>query len=211
MAGDFLFKLRWGHFGIITPEDCPVASHQEFGEIPADGGLGNAGVAGFQVFVKRMGVAPVDVDFGKGLELGLEIDGTESGQLLVGFGGLSRELVAREIEDFKTLVMELLVQFLQSVVLLGVAAVAGRVHDQQHLAAILFERDDFALGFLDGDGVDGHVMTPSAIAYRSLGNERGAIMPEPGKAGTLLDRPARPESGYPRLLSDGRTRFSGSF
>ena len=63
----------------------------------------------------------------------------ELGNLLIGAGLLVRKLVARETDDYKTLVLILLVEGLEAVVLGSETALGGGVDNQEDLALVLAE------------------------------------------------------------------------
>ena len=84
--------------------------------------------------------------------------GSSSGPLtsdfLVGAGGLVFELVAGDVDDFKALVVVLLVHRLDGLVVRGEAAAGGGVDDEHDLAFVLREIIVFAEAGLEGEIVN---------------------------------------------------------
>lgn len=82
----------------------------------------------------------VDVGFLHLRELGVILQRTELVNLLIRPRRLSRELVARDIQNLKSLIMILPVKLLQFPVLRGESASGRRIHNQKYLSLISGQR-----------------------------------------------------------------------
>ena len=82
----------------------------------------------------------VDVGFLHLRELGVILQRAELVDLLIRPRRLSRELVARDIQNLKSLVMILPVKLLQFPLLRGKSASSRRIHNQKYLSLILGQR-----------------------------------------------------------------------
>jgi len=160
-------------------DDVAFAVDEELGEVPFDIGLLcevgvglaehvvqerrelMAFVEAFEAFlflqpgVERHLVLAVDVGLGELWEHGTVGELAELGDFFVCARSLLAELVAGEVEDFETLVVQAFVHGLEGFVLRGEAATAGSVDDEEHLALELSEADIVLLLVLDGEVVDG--------------------------------------------------------
>ena len=74
---------------------------------------------------------------------------------VVGAGSLALELVAGNVDDFETLVVEIGIHLFDRLVMRGEAAAGRGVHDEHHLALEVCERDLVALAVGEGEIVDG--------------------------------------------------------
>lgn len=101
-----------------------------------------------QPLVQRVRIVAVDVDLAEDGESDLLVQGAEVLDLLVGAGLLAAELVAGEADDCEVvgvLLLDLLVDGLEVLVLVGEAALGGGVDDQDDLALVIGQRD-FVVG-----------------------------------------------------------------
>lgn len=101
-----------------------------------------------QPLVQRVRIVAVDVDLAKDGEGDLLVQGAEVLDLLVGAGLLAAELVAGEADDCEVvgvLLLDLLVDGLEVLVLVGEAALGGGVDDQDDLALVVGQRN-FVVG-----------------------------------------------------------------
>ena len=112
---------------------------QELGEVPLDELAKEASGGRFQVLKQWLSIVAVHRNFAKVVPFDFVLvdellDVRLARELLV-------ERVAREAENLERSILELLVQRIQLVdVVLGQAAVGGRVHDDQHFASVGAER-----------------------------------------------------------------------
>jgi hypothetical protein len=118
--------------------DSALAVDQELLEVPGD--VGPAGLAA-QPLVELAGPVAVDLDLVKERERDVVRAGREFEDLGIRSRLLTGELVAWKAEDAEALVLEVLMKRTQTCVLRGEASSAGDVDDQQHLAAVVAERD----------------------------------------------------------------------
>ena len=131
-----------GHGGLKAGDNVALAVDEELGEVPLDvtvvlivlvhlldDAVQNQssravetlkpGVGG-KPLVERDGVLAVDVDLGILREGDPETAGAEGVDLFIGSGSLIGELVAGEVENLKTLVLECVVNLLELLILGGV-------------------------------------------------------------------------------------------
>ena len=108
----------------------------------------------FEEGVEGKFVLAVDVGLLHLRELGLIAHAAERGDLLVGAGRLVHELVAGDVDDFKALVVVLLVHRLDGLVLRGEAAAGGGVDDEHDFALVLCDTIVFAEAGLEGEIVN---------------------------------------------------------
>jgi len=102
--------------------------------------MGNVGGgSGDERSVERMLVRAGDGDLGKEWEGDGVVDGTELGDLLIGAGFLSGEVVGGKAEDDEAAIFVLLVEGFEGRVLRSEAALAGNVHDEEHFAGVVGE------------------------------------------------------------------------
>lgn len=102
----------------------------------------------FQPLVQRVRIVAVDVDLAEDGEGDFLVQGAEVLNLLVGAGLLAAELVAGEADDCEVvgvLLLDLLVDGLEVLVLVGEAALGGGVDDQDDLALVVGQRN-FVVG-----------------------------------------------------------------
>lgn len=102
-----------------------------------------------QPLVQGVRIVAVDVDLAKDGKGNLLVQRAEVLDLLVGAGLLAAELVAGEADDCEVvgvLLLDLLVDGLEVLVLVGEAALGGGVDDQDDLALELGQRDFFVGG-----------------------------------------------------------------
>src|SRR5579875_213267 len=122
--------------GSVAGDDVALLVDEEFGEVPFDGIAQQAGLLALQKFVQWMRPLAVDLDLGENRKLDPVIELAKFFDLLVRARLLMAELIAWESEDFEAAIAVLGVQLLQALVLRRVAAAAGGVDDQQHLALV---------------------------------------------------------------------------
>ena len=107
-----------------------------------------------QVGEQRIGAFAVDLDLRELRERHAETRRAEARDLLVRTGSLMAELVAREVEDVQTTLVQGGVQRLELGVRRRETALRGGVHHQQHAASVVGERHVVALLVLHGEVVD---------------------------------------------------------
>jgi hypothetical protein len=119
-----------------------------------------------------MGLAPFDVDLGEQGEAHRVVLRAELLDLLVAAGLLAQEVVGREAEHHQPPPAVLPVQRLQTLVLVGVAAARGYVHDQQDL--LLLQAYLAAVDILD---LKSYIEAASVVApaQRVIGQGRTAL------------------------------------
>lgn len=101
-----------------------------------------------QPLVQRVRIVAVDIDLAEDGEGDFLVQGAEVLDLLVGAGLLAAELVAGEADDCEVvgvLLLDLLVDGLEVLVLVGEAALGGGVDDQDDLALVVGQRN-FVVG-----------------------------------------------------------------
>ena len=132
---DFFGRVRGG-------EPCDyrtVAVHEEFREVPFAAASDHSLFLLLQVFVERVGVASVHLNFRELGERGVVVQGAELCDFLIASGRLVSELVAGEVQDFKAFLVILLVESVESLVLRGEAASCRSVYYEHDLAVELAE------------------------------------------------------------------------
>src|SRR6185312_4228838 len=119
------------------------AVDEELGEVPFDAAAEQAGLLVLQISVERVRIGPVDVDLGEHREADAVIYLAELADLVLAARLLVAKLVAREAEHGEALGVKLFVELLQPLILRREPAFARGVDDEQHLSAIVAERDVF--------------------------------------------------------------------
>ena len=92
---------------------------------------------GLEECVKRTLFLAVYIDFVEQRECDIVVDRTEIQYFLVSTGFLLEELVAREPQDFQSLVFVFLIEGFKAFVLRGEPTLARHIDNQQHLAFIV--------------------------------------------------------------------------
>jgi len=177
------------HRRLVALDHGAVGPDQELGEVPLDlvgavgvrpdlgdglveAAVGRAEVAGRlgpQVLVKRMRVGAVDVDLAQHREGDVVGGLAEVLDLGVGARLLLPELIAGEADDLQAPVPVVAVERLQAFVLRRQPALAGHVHDEQHLALVLAERYLAAVRRGGGEVVHaGHVCSIAVVVKKSV-------------------------------------------
>jgi PII-like signaling protein len=175
------------HRRLVALDHGAVGPDQELGEVPLDlvgavgvrpdlgdglveAAVGRAEVAGRlgpQVLVKRMCVGAVDVDLAQHREGDVVGGLAEVLDLGVGARLLLPELIAGEADDLQAPVPVVAVERLQAFVLRRQPALAGHVHDEQHLALVLAERYLAAVRRGGGEVVHaGHVCSIAVVVRK---------------------------------------------
>ena len=101
-----------------------LAVNQELCEVPLDAPAHVAAFLGLEPSVERVGLVAVNFYFCEARESGLVVEAAEVIDFLSSTRGLALELVAREVQDGKALVVVAVVEGLQALVL-GREATAG--------------------------------------------------------------------------------------
>jgi len=126
-------------FGLEARHHVSIPIDQILLKIPLDGAADRLG-EGRQVRVYRMCIGAEHADLGEHRELDAVVRLAESSDLAVVAGFLLAEVVGRKAEHVELVFAVALVEGLQAGVLRGVAALTGRVDDEEHLAAVVRER-----------------------------------------------------------------------
>ena len=74
--------------------------------------------------------------------------------LILAAGSLIGKLVAGEVQDFQTLILQILVHGFQGLIMGRKAAASGGIDDQQHLALVFGQADILALPVFHSEIVD---------------------------------------------------------
>jgi PII-like signaling protein len=177
------------HRRLVALDHGAVGPDQELGEVPLDlvgavgvrpdlgdglveAAVGRAEVTGRlgpQVLVKRVRVGAVDVDLGQHREGDVVGGLAEVLDLGVGARLLLPELIAGEADDLQAPVPVVAVERLQAFVLRRQPALAGHVHDEQHLALVLAERYLAAVRRGGGEVVHaGHVCSIAVVVKKNV-------------------------------------------
>jgi PII-like signaling protein len=177
------------HRRLVALDHGAVGPDQELGEVPLDlvgavgvrpdlgdgfveAAVGRAEVAGRlgpQVLVKRVRVGAVDVDLAQHREGDVVGGLAEVLDLGVGARLLLPELIAGEADDLQAPVPVVAVERLQAFVLRRQPALAGHVHDEQHLALVLAERYLAAVRRGGGEVVHaGHVCSIAVVVKKNV-------------------------------------------
>src|SRR4029077_7222521 len=98
-----------------------------------------------EIFVERMGALAVDVDLGEHRKADAVVHFAELADLALAARLLVAKLVAGKAQHLEAAAVERFVQLLEALILRREPALARRVDDQHHLAAIIAERDVLAL------------------------------------------------------------------
>ena len=85
--------------------------------------------------------------------------------LFIGTGSLIGKLVAGEVENFKTLVLECVINLLELLILGGKAAAGGGVDNHNKLAGEIGECDIGALAGLNGEIIQIHECSSLMLNY----------------------------------------------
>ena len=99
---------------------------------------------GFQVVIQRQGVLAVDVRLLHLLVGRLVVQGAERVDFLIRSRCLPAELVARDVQNLKALVVVVIVPLGQFGILRRESATGRRVHNQDNLSLVVREVDDIA-------------------------------------------------------------------
>ena len=122
----------------------------------------------FQELVERERIFPVDLRFFHLRILRVVLRCAERVDLLVCPRRLPPKLVAGDVQDLKTLVAALLVNFLNSPVLSGKPSLLGRVDDKHHFAAAGIQRKIVSLPVFERVIIETHLV-PSLCMIAPLG------------------------------------------
>lgn len=116
-----------------------VAIDEEHREVPFDGlGPEDAWFLSLDVVPQRVGTVSIDIDFSHHGKVRLKASAHEIGDLLLSAGFLATKLVARETQNGEPLILVLVVELRGGgIPTLGVPTLAGGVHDDHGLSAVL--------------------------------------------------------------------------
>ena len=150
---------RRGH-AAESLDGLSILADQNLSEVPFDASFQRTFIANY-AFVQRMTVRAVDVYLRVHRESHSVLGRAKFFDLFFGSGFLSSELIAWESANYKTLVLELLVQFFQALVLAGKSAFGCDV----------YHKDDFALvlgkgGFLTIDVLELVIVNSTCVSGR---------------------------------------------
>src|ERR1700733_4216809 len=161
VALEICLDISRQHWRLVALDDLAVPADQELGEVPlhlvsarrlrpdlrdgfVEAAVLRAEVArrlGAQPLVQRLGVGTVDLDLGEYRE-GHVVSGlAEVLDLLVAAWFLPLELVAGKSQDLQAAILPIAVQRLQAFVLRRQPALARDVHDEQHPALVVVQRN----------------------------------------------------------------------
>ena len=129
-----LFRVRLD-VGTEAGDQLTVRSDQELIEVPTYR-PGVAGILAGKLLKERVRVVTLDGDLSVHGERDLEVRLAELLDILVRGRLLPPKVIAREAGDDEALGFEVIIQRLESVILTGVAALAGDIDDKPGLAAL---------------------------------------------------------------------------
>ena len=129
-----LFRVRLD-VGTEAGDQLTVRSDQELIEVPTYR-PGVAGILAGKLLKERVRVVTLDGDLSVHGERDLEVRLAELLDVLVRGRLLPPKVIAREAGDDEALGFEVIIQRLESVILTGVAALAGDIDDKPGLAAL---------------------------------------------------------------------------
>ena len=118
-------------------DDFSILIDQEFGEVPADITARNILMLRAEIFVKRMGILAIYIDFPKDWEGQPIIELAKLLNFRITARLLLPKLVTGKGQDFQSLLVPGLIKCLEFFILGGKAAFAGCVDHQHHFAPVL--------------------------------------------------------------------------
>ena len=133
------------------------------------------GRGGDQGGIEGVLVGAGDGDLGEEGEGDGVVEGAEGGDLLIGAGLLTGEVVGREAEDEEAAIFVLLVESFEGGVLRGEAALGGDVHDEENLAGVVGEGGGSAGDGSERDRGEGGHGDSLAEWLEDFRNIRGAV------------------------------------